>query len=298
MTRSMTGFVTASAQIEGWSWVWDVRSVNGKGLDLRLRLPDWIDGLEAGVRAVMAPLQTRGNVSLTLKLARDDSAPPALRINAGALRSALAAMAQVEAAATTGGVALTPASAVDVLAMRHVMDTGSAEDMDSGPLRTALLAHLPAVLDAFHAMRAQEGAALSRLLVAQVDQIAGLVLDAQAMADARTAAMQTHVQGALARVLDTAAGVDPARLLQEIALIAVKADVTEELDRLTAHVAAARALLAETGPVGRKLDFLMQEFMREANTLCSKAQSIALTRIGLDLKVVIDQMREQVQNVE
>ena len=298
MTLSMTGYATASAQIEGWSWIWDVRSVNGKGLDLRLRLPDWNDGLEAAVRAAMAPLQSRGNVSLTLKIARDESAPPALRINTGALHAALAALVQTEAAAVAGGLALAPVNAADVLAMRHVIDTGAAEDTDTGPLRAALLAHLPVLLDAFHAMRAQEGAALARLLVAQISQIAALVLDAKVMADARTAAMQTQMQGALARVLDTAASVDPARLLQEIALIAVKADVTEELDRLTAHVGAAQALLHETGPVGRKLDFLMQEFMREANTLCSKALSIALTRIGLDLKVVIDQMREQVQNVE
>ena len=192
---------------------------------------------------------------------------------------------------------LAPAHAADVLAVRGVLDT-SAVEIDTAPLRAAILADLPPLLADFAAMRAAEGAALHAVIAGQLDTLARLTAEAATEASARRAAASTTLREALARVLANAEGVDEVRLAQELALIAVKNDVTEELDRLTAHIAAARALLADTAPVGRKFDFLMQEFMREANTLCSKAQSLALTRIGLDLKTVIDQMREQVQNVE
>ncbi len=298
MTQSMTGFATRSGQMPGYAWTWDLRSVNGKGLDLRLRVPDWIDGLEAAVRGALGKGQTRGNVSLTLKLARDDSAAAPFRVNSAALRAALSALVEVEAAAMERGLTLAQANQADVLALRGVIDTGAGDDQETVPLRTALLDDLPGLLAAFNGMRSSEGAALLGVITAQLNQIAALTGDAVATAGLRKDAAQGQLRDALARVLGNAEGVDPARVAQELAMIAVKADVTEELDRLSAHVAAARSLLAEPGPVGRKLDFLMQEFMREANTLCSKAQSIALTRIGLDLKVVIDQMREQVQNVE
>jgi uncharacterized protein (TIGR00255 family) len=160
------------------------------------------------------------------------------------------------------------------------------------------MADLPPLLEAFSTARAAEGAALAAVLGAQIDLIAALTADAAIEAALRREAMGQTLRDSLDRVLANTAGLDETRLAQELALIAVKADVTEELDRLTAHIAAARALLADPGPVGRRFDFLTQEFNREANTLCSKAQSIALTRIGLDLKTVMDQMREQVQNVE
>jgi uncharacterized protein (TIGR00255 family) len=173
-----------------------------------------------------------------------------------------------------------------------------ADEDDTEPLRSALMTDLLPLLDAFAAARSAEGAALAGILSAQIDLIAALTADAAAEAALRREAMGQSLRDAVTRVLANAAAVDETRLAQELALIAVKADVTEEIDRLTAHVEAARALLADAGPVGRRFDFLTQEFNREANTLCSKAQSIALTRIGLDLKTVIDQMREQVQNVE
>lgn len=160
------------------------------------------------------------------------------------------------------------------------------------------MADLPALLAEFAQMRAAEGAALNTVIAGQLDQIARLTAEAATEAASRRDAAASALREALARVLANAEGVDESRVAQELALIAVKNDVQEELDRLAAHVTAARALLDESGPVGRKFDFLMQEFMREANTLCSKAQALALTRIGLDLKTVIDQMREQVQNVE
>ena len=298
MIISMTGFAAQKGADAGHGWTWDIRSVNGKGLDLRLRLPDWIDGLELAVRADLQKAVGRGNVSVSLKLAREGvvgMAGPG--VNTGVLHGVLAALRVIEDQAMGMGVTLAQATAADVLAFRGVAETTVVDD-DTGPLRAALLADLPALIAAFNAMRATEGAALHRVIAAQLDQIDALTAAATREADARRDAARTALQQALARVMDNSDGVDAGRIAQELALIAVKSDVTEELDRLAAHVAAARTLLTEGGPVGRKLDFLMQEFMREANTLCAKAQALALTRIGLDLKTAIDQMREQVQNVE
>ena len=295
---SMTGFAARRGAGVGYSWVWDLRSVNGKGLDLRLRVPDWVDGLEPAIRAELQKAITRGNVSLSLKVTQDEGRDDsAFRLNDTVLAAALAALGRVEAVAMASHVTLRQPTAADVLTLRGVIDT-NAQDIDTTPLRQVLLAELPALLADFHAMRGAEGRALSAVLTAQLDRIASLTADGQREMTSRTATQADTLREAVARVLSATDSVDETRLAQELALLAVKTDVTEELDRLTAHVAAARAHLAEGQPAGRKLDFLMQEFMREANTLCSKAQSLALTRIGLDLKTVIDQMREQVQNVE
>jgi uncharacterized protein (TIGR00255 family) len=295
---SMTGFAARRGAGLGYGWTWDLRSVNGKGLDLRLRLPDWIEGLELAVRAELQKALTRGNVSLTLKVAQDggDEAP-AFRLNPHQLSAALAALAEVEESAMAAGLTLRQPTAADVLTLRGVLDQ-TQQDQDPAPLRALILADLPALLADFAAMRAGEGAALAAVLTAQLDRIAALTTEAQREAAIRTATQADTLRDSVARVLAATDAVEPGRLAQELALLAVKTDVTEELDRLAAHVDAARAHVADPAPSGRKLDFLMQEFMREANTLCSKAQSLALTRIGLDLKTVIDQMREQVQNVE
>ncbi|MBL9074543.1 YicC/YloC family endoribonuclease [Tabrizicola sp.] len=295
---SMTGFAARRGAGSGHAWVWDLRGVNGKGLDLRLRVPDWIDGLEAALRAEVQKAVTRGNVSLTLKLVQDEGRDDtAFRLNETALAAALAALGRVEAAAMDAGVTLRQPTAADVLTLRGVIDA-AVQETDTAPLRAALLADLPGLLADFHAMRGAEGQALAAVLTGQLDRIAALTAEAQRETATRAATQADTLREGLARVLAATDAVDPSRLAQELALLAVKTDVTEELDRLIAHVAAARAHVADPAPVGRKLDFLMQEFMREANTLCSKAQSLALTRIGLDLKTVIDQMREQVQNVE
>jgi uncharacterized protein (TIGR00255 family) len=298
MTISMTGFASRKGQGAGHGWAWDLRSVNGKGLDLRLRVPDWIDGLELALRAELAKALGRGNVSLSLKVAReDDGGAEGLQINLPALAAVLKALSAVEDAALLAGVTLGQPTAADVLATKGVLELGAAE-VDTAALRAAILADLPALLAEFNAMRAAEGAALARVIGAQLDRLAALVGDARAAVAARAEDAAAALKAGVARILGAVDAVDEGRLAQELALLAVKSDVTEEIDRLTAHVAAARALLAEPGPVGRKFDFLVQEFLREANTLCSKAQSLALTRIGLDLKTVIDQMREQVQNLE
>jgi uncharacterized protein (TIGR00255 family) len=299
MITSMTGFAAGRGVGAAHNWTWELRSVNGKGLDIRLRVPDWIDGLEAGLKADLQRAISRGNVSLGLKVMRDGLGEnnEALRVNTPALQAVLEALSQIEAAAMASGVTLARATSADVLGVRGVLDT-SAPDADTGPLHSAIIADFAGVLAEFSTMRRAEGEALFGVIEAQLDQIGALVRLAGAEVTVRRDSQATLLKDALGRVLAASDGLDETRLAQELALIAVKTDVQEELDRLGAHVSAARALLIEGGPVGRKLDFLMQEFMREANTLCSKAQSLALTRIGLDLKTVIDQMREQVQNVE
>jgi uncharacterized protein (TIGR00255 family) len=297
MTQSMTGFATRRGQFEAQSWVWDMRSVNGKGLDLRLRVPDWIDGLEAQLRAVMSKRLNRGNVSLTLKISREAGTDTPMRINPAALASALAMLAEVEAKAMDIGVTLAQASQADILSLRGVMEQANDAD-DTAPLLAALIADFDDLLSDLLVMRANEGRALQSVILDQLDQIEALVQDATAAADARRNMAATTLRDNVTKLMQAADTLDENRIAQELALLAVKADVTEELDRLRAHVSAARTLVAADAPMGRKLDFLMQEFMREANTLCAKAQAAALTRVGLDLKTVIDQMREQVQNVE
>ena len=296
VTVSMTGFASAKGHEAGFSWAWELRSVNSKGLDLRLRVPDWVPGLEAALRARLSRDITRGAVTLSLRLGREDETGQ-LTLDMAQLDAVLDALAAVETRALDRGISLAPSRAADLLGLRGVLDTASADD-DGEALKTALMTAFEPLIADFLAMRRAEGAALNDVIAAQLDTIAGLTADAAEAAQARRDEQAEALNAALARVMDGAAGVDEARVAQELALIAVKADITEELDRLTAHVAAARELLGAGAPIGRKFDFLAQEFNREANTLCSKSGAKALTAIGLELKTVIDQMREQIQNVE
>ncbi|WP_299737083.1 YicC/YloC family endoribonuclease [uncultured Roseobacter sp.] len=296
MIRSMTGFASATGSLPPHSWAWELRAVNGKGLDLRLRVPDWIDGLEAGLRKMLGASVDRGNVTLSLRLAREEHAG-ALQINEAQLTAVLEAMAVIEARAMEAGISLGPSTSSEVVALRGVLEQSLVDD-DAAPLAKALLAEAETLIQAFNAMRDAEGTALHGVLQEQLNEVAALTQKAATLAQARSDAMTDTLKRNLAKVMDNVDGADPDRVAQELALIAVKSDVTEEIDRLGAHVTAARDLIGQGGPVGRKLDFLMQEFNREANTLCSKAQSTELTRCGLALKAVIDQMREQVQNVE
>ncbi|QFT60000.1 hypothetical protein FIU94_14305 [Sulfitobacter sp. THAF37] len=296
MIHSMTGFATRTGGDGPHAWAWEVRSVNGKGLDLRLRVPDWIAGLETGLRKKLGKVAVRGNVTCNLRVSREEGAG-ALGVNGAQLDAVLEALHQIESRAMDAGVSLAPSKATDIATMRGVLEQSVGQD-DTAALCAAILADADAVLQDFTAMRASEGAALAEVLQSRLTEVEALTAEAAALAEARRDEMAQTLRQNVARILDNADGLSEARLAQELALIAVKADVTEEIDRLGAHVAAARALLAEGGPVGRKLDFLTQEFNREANTLCAKAQNTELTRVGLSLKAVIDQMREQVQNVE
>ena len=296
MRQSMTGFASRSDEAEGLRWTWDLRGVNGKGLELRLRLPDWVEGLEPLVRAAAGKRLARGNVQVSLRISGGDD-EAAAELDEAALARVLEAMGRIEAEAGRRGLGLAPATAAQIVALRGVMATGQAS-RDVTALRARLMESFEAALAEFTEMRGREGQALSGVLEGQLTQIEELVTRAAEAVEARREEQSEKLRAALARVLENTDGADATRVAQELALIAVKSDVTEELDRLTAHVAAARDLMRDKGAVGRKLDFLMQEFNREANTLCSKSGSSALTQIGLALKTVIDQMREQVQNVE
>jgi uncharacterized protein (TIGR00255 family) len=297
VTRSMTGFAATGGRHDDWSWTAEIRAVNGRGFDLKLRIPDWIEGLEAALRALLQQRIGRGSVTFSLRLLQEGGAD-AGRLDAEGLARALDLVRRVEEAAERCGVPLDRATPADILSIRGVVESGGREDRETGPLRDAIIAGVPALLDAFDAMRDAEGAHLRDLLSAQVSQVEALVAEARALEPDRAHKLRAALGESLARVLEAAAGADPDRVAQELALLAVKSDVAEELDRLAAHVAAARTLMSEKGAKGRKLDFLTQEFNREANTLCAKSQFAPLTRVGLDLKHVIDQMREQVQNVE
>ncbi|WP_099823417.1 YicC/YloC family endoribonuclease [Oceaniglobus indicus] len=297
MRYSMTGFAAATGAFQDWSWTWDLRSVNGRGLDLRLRVPDWIEGLEPALRTPLQKSLVRGNVTLSLRVTRAGDTGET-QLNADALERVLAQIVAVEKAAMDAGVNIVAPSATDILNHRGVLDARASEQADTTRLRAAIVNSLPALIAAFNKMRAAEGTALAAILTAQIDRIADLTGEARAICDGRRDSMAEALRAQLARVTDNVDTADPDRIAQELALIAVRSDITEELDRLDGHVAAARDLLGEAGPVGRKLDFLTQEFNREANTLCAKSQYAPLTRLGLDLKTTIDQLREQVQNVE
>ena len=297
MIRSMTAYASRTGQLGPHSWAWEMRGVNARGLDLRVRIPDWLDGLESKARAAMGKAMARGNVTLNLRITREEGAQT-MQIDPAQLDVVLAALDTVQERAFAMGVTLAQPNAADVLGQKGVMVQGSAAADDNTALIAALSGDLDALITDFVAMRAAEGAALGKVVQAQIDQIATLTAQATTAAKDRKSAQQQALTDAMARVLQDVADVDPDRLAQELALLAVKSDITEEIDRLTAHVTAANALLNSAEPVGRKLDFLSQEFNREANTLCSKAGAAALTAIGLDLKAVIDQMREQIQNVE
>jgi uncharacterized protein (TIGR00255 family) len=296
MHQSMTGFASSQGQHGPHSWTWDIRSVNAKGLDIKTRTPDWLPNLEQKLKAQLAKRITRGTVTVNLRIQRSvDSG--GLTLNEAAAEQALLALARIEDRAMFHGVTLAPSCAADLLAVRGVLEVDTPQD-DTEALSKHLAEDFAQAAEAFVDMRQTEGKALITILSDQFDQIDALVTQAADQLAARADAVKEALNQQLARVLDADLAIDPQRVAQELALIAVKGDVTEEIDRLRAHIAAARALIATDGAVGRKLDFLAQEFNREANTLCSKSQNTDLTATGLELKAVIEQMREQVQNLE
>jgi uncharacterized protein (TIGR00255 family) len=291
---SMTGFARAEGHDGPLSWAWELKSVNSKSLDLRFRLPPGFDALELPLRVLVTQRLKRGSISAGLSVARAAGAGN-IRVNREALAVVLKLAndlaAEVEAA---------PPRIDGLLALRGVLENGD-EAQDEGA-RERQMKQLndgfAQALDGLAAMRLSEGARLEAVLTERLDEIAALVTDAEAAAATQPAAIKARVRELIAALTDAVPALPEERLAHEAALVVAKADIREELDRLHAHIDAARVLLTEGGAVGRRFDFLCQEFNREANTLCSKSADLELTRIGLALKAAIEQLREQVQNIE
>ncbi len=298
MIASMTGYARAQGSDDRRRWVWEARSVNGRNLEIRCRVPQGFDRLENPARSAVGGRLKRGNVSLTLTLTSERQGSP-LRINR-ALLAELGVLVE-EVRKSTGAAA---PSADGLLRVRGVIEEeeeGEQNEEALAVLDKALLATLDEVLKALAAARAAEGKALAKVIDGHVAEIEDLCRRATERAQAQIGTVRSRFEGQLAELLDRTPSLSEERFAQEVALLVGKADVREELDRLTAHIAQARTLQAEArpdNPVGRKFDFLCQEFNREANTLCSKSADIELTRIGIDLKGAVERMREQVQNVE
>jgi uncharacterized protein (TIGR00255 family) len=290
---SMTGFARAHGAEAGWTFAIEIKSVNGRGLDVRLRLPPQCDGLEADMRARVQKKLARGSVNVTAQMKRD-AAAGSVRINEALFAELAEAAERLAWSAKLPGM-----TAGDLLRVPGVIETG--DSLDAGlpePTQRGMLAAFDRALDGLIASRRDEGKALAAIVAGQLDAIETGVGEAAAAEARRPESIRARLKAQIDALLGTGERLDPDRLHQEAMLIAARIDVREEIDRLRAHVDAGRKLIASAEPVGRKLDFLAQEFVREANTLCSKANDIALTRIGLDLKSWVEQFREQVQNVE
>lgn len=290
----MTGFARVDGAGEGARWTWEVRSVNGRSLDLKIKLPLGFDALEAAVRSETAARFKRGSLQIVLLVRREAEAATAFRVDTGFVE----AVVQAGAPFVEAGLVERPRWD-GLLALRGALIQGDAPTEEGpGPaLLAALTTDLAKALDALLAARRQEGVGLRRVMGGQVDEISRLVSEAETVASGAPEALRERLLKRLEPLLGETP-IDPQRLAQEAAILAAKADVREELDRLAAHVREARALLDGAEPAGRKLEFLVQELNREANTLCSKASEMALTSLGLALKAVIDQFREQASNVE
>lgn len=291
---SMTGFAREAGVTGPYQWAWEIKTVNGRGLEVRVRTPSGLDAVGEEARGMILKALTRGQGQLNLTLTRTSSTPK-LRVNQDVLRSLLDAI---------GGLSLPdtvkPASLDGLLSVRGVveLDEDVADPGQDAAFVAALKSGIEGLIRALKTARLKEGQALAGVLSQHLDQISRLVDEADAAPARQPEAVKARLEAQIAELLEGRATLDPARLHQEAVLIAARADIREELDRLRAHVDAARGLLQEGGAVGRRLDFLAQEFGREANTLCAKANDVSLSRIGLDLKAVIEQFREQVQNVE
>lgn len=291
---SMTGFAEANGSRDGARWRWEAKSVNGRGLDVRLRTPPGFESIEPAAKTLAAERFKRGSIQVQLTFEAGDAAR-ALKIDAAALAAAVRIAREV--AAETG---LAPARIDGLLALKGVIVQDEALPIEA-PARAmrdaAIIETLATAFDALVRARATEGGKLHAVLGAQIADIERLTREASALAAAQPQALRDKLAVQVQEML-LGSGISEDRLAQEAALLAVKADIREELDRLRAHVHEAHLLMQSSDAVGRKLDFLSQEFNREANTLCSKSSDIALTRIGLALKATIDQFREQAQNVE
>jgi uncharacterized protein (TIGR00255 family) len=291
---SMTGFARAQGVSGPYAWAWELKSVNAKGFDLRLRVPQGWDAIDAPVRAKAAEALARGTVYGNLSIERQ-GVVPTVTINEGVLNAVLGAVEQLK-----GRIGAAPPSVEGILGLKGVIEVSEQEV--SAEQRTAAEAAVVAGFNAALAdlvkARRDEGAALARLLTARLDEIATLAGRAEKAPGRQADAIKARLAEQVATLLEASNRFDPERLHQEAVLLASKADIREELDRLAAHVAQAKKLIGDGGPAGRRLDFLSQELNRESNTLCAKSNDVELTNIGLELKSVVEQFREQVQNLE
>jgi uncharacterized protein (TIGR00255 family) len=291
--QSMTGFARAAGQSEGTQWTWEIKSVNGRGLDLKFRLPPVLEFLDVRARAAIGKRIQRGSLQIQLVVQRPPR-PAEVRIDTLLLAS-------LQRALVEGGI-VKPDAPVDLSALLAIRGVVTVEEPldDSAFISLAepVLATFDEAVEALARMREAEGGRLFEVLQDRVAGIESLAQRADNAPGRKSEAVRARIETQLATLLDESATLDPTRLYQEAILIAGKADIREEIDRLLAHCAAAKALIDGGGPIGRKLDFLSQEFVREANTLCAKSNDVELTAIGLDLKAIIEQLREQVQNIE
>lgn len=291
---SMTGFARADGTQDEYRWTWEIRSVNGKGLDIRLRLPPGLEFIELPARERLGAALTRGNVQASLSTQKQAGAGR-LRINEQVLADVLAMMDKLGQRIT-----VQPPTLDGLLSVRGIVEVEDIETDEEARklLGAAVLESLDAAISALVADRSREGAAIGEILANRLNEIEELA-QAVERSPARTVeAIRARLAEQVAALLEASGSLDPQRLHQEAVLLATRADVREELDRLYAHIAAARTLISEGGAVGRRFDFLAQEFNREVNTLCSKSNDRSITAIGLELKAVVDQLREQIQNLE
>ena len=291
---SMTGFARGHGVAGSYAWAWELKSVNAKGFDLKLRLPPGWDAIEVPVRNRAAEKLARGSVFASLTVGREGVAPVA-RVNEPVLAAVLATLKSL-----SGKVDAAPPTLDGILSLKGVIEVSDAEENEDErrAAETAITAGFVQTLTGLGEMRRTEGTALGRILGERLSEIAALAARAEAAPGRKPEAIRARLAEQIATLMDSSQRFDADRLHQEAILIAAKADIREELDRLAAHVAQARKLLGDGGPIGRRLDFLAQELNRESNTLCAKANDVELTNIGLELKTVVEQFREQVQNLE
>ena len=294
--KSMTGFARADGRQGGLSWVWEIRSVNGRNLDVRPRLAPGFDAIEPRIKDLAAKRLQRGNLQVSLAVNRD-AGTSEIRLNEAVLAQVLIAAARVRALA---GSNVAPLSVEALLSQRGVLETRDATENEAVNVAAfdAVVASFDACLDALITARSAEGGRLAVVMADQLAEIERIVAAVKASPARTPDSIKARLAEQIAKLIEASASFDANRLHQEAVLLATRADVEEELQRLTAHIAAARDLLATQEPVGRKFDFLTQEFNREANTLCAKSNDTDITRLGLTLKTIIDQMREQVANIE
>ncbi len=291
---SMTGFARSHGASGSYAWSWEIKSVNAKGLELRLRLPPGFDAVEIPVRTRGAETLSRGNVYATLTVNREGIAP-VVRINEPVLNAIINAVRNL-----SGKVDAEKPRLDGLLGLRGVIDVADAEESEEekAAAEDAIVKGFVQALKGLTEMRRHEGDAIGRVLSARLDEMAALSARAEAAPGRQPEAVKKKLADQIAVLLDASSRFDPDRLHQEAVLLAGKADIREELDRLAAHIAQARKLMAGGGAIGRRLDFLSQELNRETNTLCAKSNDVELTNIGLELKSVVEQFREQVQNLE